>query len=245
MERYFLNTEHLDDEKFVRVISYGEGVFETFRYNGKFPKHLDKHYERLVKGLKTLKIPVISKEDFTYNISKAVENFDEKDLYVKVIVFGEGMSYYPLMSLKTNVLVILKPYKPIDEDITLTVAPFRVHSSDPLLRIKSTNYLRNILVKRYARERGYFDAIILNENEEITETSSANIYWIKGRYLYTPSVDCGLLPGVSRSVVIENAKNEGFTVVEGRFSLKDIKNADFVFLSNALHGVMRVKNVDI
>ncbi|MEZ0322902.1 MAG: aminotransferase class IV [Hydrogenothermaceae bacterium] len=245
MEKLFLNGQSLNDERFARAISYGEGVFETFRYNGKFPKHLDRHYERLVRGLKTLKIPLISKDDFIYNISKAVENFEEKDLYVKVIVFGEGLGHYPLIPVKSNVFVIVKPYKPIEEDISLTVAPFRVHSSDPLVKIKSTNYLRNILVKRFAREKGYFDAIILNENGDITETSSANIYWIKGRYLYTPSVDCGLLPGISRSVVIENAKSEGFTVVEGRFSLKDIKNADFVFLSNALHGVMRVKNVDI
>lgn len=245
MEALFLNTQRVDNNRFLRTICYGEGVFETFRYKGKMPAFIDRHFERLSSGLKLLNIPLISKDDFLYNISKAIENFDEKDLYVKLVVFGEGMGYYPLYSSKANILVVVKPYKPVEEDISLTVSPIRVHSSDPLLKIKSTNYLRNILVKRLARENGYFDGIVLNENEEITETSSANIYWIKGKYLYTPDIGCGVLPGISRSVVLRKAKEEGFIVVEGRFGLKDIKNADYTFISNALHGILRVGKLDV
>jgi 4-amino-4-deoxychorismate lyase len=142
-------------------------------------------------------------------------------------------------------MVITKPYEPIKEEIRLTVSPYKVHSSDPLLKIKSTNYLRNILIKRYAKENGFFDCIILNENNFITETSSATIYWIKGRYLYTPSLDNGVLDGVSRKVVLQEAKTQGFIVVEGRFTLKDIKEADLIFISNALHGLMKVKEINI
>lgn len=245
MERYFLNGEDVNEFKEARSIMYGEGVFETLRYNGKMPKRIELHYRRLLKGLEFLKIPKITYEDFLYFIDKAVGSFDEKDLYVKVVVFGEGVGYYPVVPSKSNVMVVVKPYKPIQEEVVLTVSPYRVHSSDPLLRIKSTNYLRNILIKRDARERGYFDGIILNENGEITETSSANIYWIKGKYLYTPSLDCGVLEGISRGVVLDNAKKEGFVVVEGRFGLSELKKADFVFISNSLHGIVRVSRVDI
>lgn len=243
MEKFIINGKEVSDITYIRGLMYGEGVFETLRYRGKLPKALEDHYNRLIRGLKLLKIPVITLEDFVDSITNAVKEFQEKDLYIKVVVFGEGSAYYPLQPYKANILVVVKPYKPVEENINLTVSPYRVHSSDPLLKIKSTNYLRNILVKRFARENGYFDAIFLNENGEVTETSSANIYWIKGKYFYTPSLDCGVLEGISRKAVLENAKKEGFVVVEGRFSLKDLKNADMVLISNSLHGLMRVKGV--
>lgn len=245
MEKFIINGEELLDIRYVRGLMYGEGVFETLRYRGKLPKNIESHYSRLVRGLKLLKIPLITLDDFVASINQGVNGFGVDDLYVKVIVFGEGEAYYPLQPYKPNILVVVKPYKPVQEEIRLTVSPYRVNSSDPLLRIKSTNYLRNIIVKRQARENGYFDGIVLNENGEITETSSANIYWIKGKYLYTPSLDCGVLEGISRKVVLENAKKEGFVVVEGRFGLKDLTKADMIFISNSLHGLMKVKGVDL
>lgn len=244
MEKYFLNGKIFENTTLLRPLMYGEGVFETFRYKGKLPKYIDHHYERLIKGANILKIPAITKEDYIYYIEEAVKDFEDKDLYIKTILLSEGNSFYPLMPYKSNLLVVVKPYVPVNVPITLTLSPYKVHSKDPLLKIKSTNYLRNILVKRYAQEKGFFDAIILNEDDNITETSSANIFWIKGRYLYTPSVECGILEGVSRKRVIEEAKNQGFVVVEGSFNLKDLKGANVVFLSNSLHGILKVENID-
>ena len=244
-EKIFINGEEITEKKLIRAIMYGEGIFETFRYKEKLPKYIDYHYERLVKGCEMLSIPKITKEDFYFYIEDAVNKSEAKDLYIKIVVLSEGNTYFPLKPFGKNVLVITKPYEPIKEDVRLTVSPYKVHSSDPLLKIKSTNYLRNILIKRYAKENGFFDCIVLNENNDITETSSANIYWIKGKYLYTPALDGGVLDGVSRKVILQEAKTQGFIVVEGRFTLKDLKGSDFVFISNALHGIVKVKEVDI
>ena len=244
-EKIFINTQEITEKKLIRPLMYGEGIFETFRYKEKMPKYIDYHYERLVKGCEILSIPKITKEDFLFYIEDAVNKSEVKDLYVKIIVLSEGNSYFPLKPYGKNVLVITKPYEPIKEEIRLTVSPYKVHSSDPLLKIKSTNYLRNVLIKRYAKENGFFDCIILNENNYITETSSATIYWIKGKYLYTPSLDNGVLDGVSRKVILQEAKTQGFIVVEGRFTLKDIKGSDLIFISNALHGIMKVKEINI
>lgn len=244
-EKVFVNGKEFELKNLIRPLMYGEGVFETFRYKGKLPKYIYYHFERLNKGCKILNIPKITKEDFLFYIEDAVSKSEVKDLYVKIIILSEGNPYFPLKPYGKNVIVITKPYEPIKEEIILTVSPYKVHSSDPLLKIKSTNYLRNILIKRYAKENGFFDCIILNENNFITETSSATIYWIKGRYLYTPSLDNGVLDGVSRKVVLQEAKTQGFIVVEGRFTLKDIKEADLIFISNALHGLMKVKEINI
>jgi 4-amino-4-deoxychorismate lyase len=239
-----LNGKRFLNKKILRTLIYGEGVFETFRYNSKLPLLIKNHYERLIKGAKLLKIPKITYEDYLRYIEETVKQSDEKDLYVKTILTSEGNTYFPLQPESSNLLVIVKPYSPIKEEkVKLTVAPFKVHSSDPLLRIKSTNYARNIIAKRYAFEKGCFDAIFLNENNEVTETSSANIFWIKGKYLYTPSVSCGLLEGITRKYVIEKAKKEGFIVIEGRFYLNDVKNADIIFLTNSLNGIIRVSSI--
>jgi len=240
-----LNGKRFLNKKVLRTLMYGEGVFETFRYKGRLPKFIDKHYKRLVKGAKLLKIPEISEKDFITYIEETLKNLKEKsDLYVKVILTSEGDTYFPSQAEKSNILIIAKPFKPIEKkEVSLTISPFKVHSSDPLLQIKSTNFTRNILAKRYAIEKGAYDAIFINENEEITETSSANIFWIKGKYLYTPSLDCGLLNGIMRQFVIKKAKEEGFVVVEGRFSVKDIKEADRIFITNSLNGIIKVNSV--
>ncbi len=236
-----LNGRETSLENFNRTLMYGEGVFETFRYNNGLPKFIKKHYQRLVKGAKTLGIPPITEEDYIYYIEETVKQAEGNDLYVKTILVSEGNSEFSVLPVASKLLVIVRPFKPMQkEKISLTLAPFKVHSSDPLLKIKSTNYMRNVLGKRYARENGFDDVVFLNENDEITETSSANIFWIKGRFLYTPSLDCGILPGITREAVINEAKKDGWTVVEGRFYLDDLKKADYIFVTNALNGIIRV-----
>ncbi|NPA53070.1 MAG: aminodeoxychorismate lyase [Aquificae bacterium] len=240
-----INGKIIEEKPYFRSLMYGEGIFETFRYEGKLPKYIDWHYERLSKGAESFKIPKITKEDFIYYIEKAVSYFEEKDLYVKTILLPEGNIPFPVVPYKSNLMVVVKPFKQSKKEISLTVAPFRVHSSDPLLRYKTTNYLRNILAKRYALEKGFDDAVFINEKGEVTETTSANIFWIKGIYLFTPSEECGLLPGITRKAVIEKAPNLGFIVIEGRFPYEDLKKADYIFVTNALNGIIKVSKLDI
>ncbi len=232
------------NKKVLRGLMYGEGVFETFRYKGKLPKYIDEHYKRLINGAKVLGIPPIDKEDYINHINNTILKYENEDLYIKTILIGSGNSYFASKPQKSHLLVIAKKYTPLEnKEVVLTVAPFKRHSTDPLVKIKSTNFERNVLAKRYAEQKGCFDAIFLNENDEITETTTTNIFWVKGKYLYTPSVDCGLLDGITRKIILQEAKKEGFTVVEGRFFLKDLKNAHYIFLTNALHGIIKVKDI--
>ena len=241
-----VNGTEVKEIKFLRSVMYGEGVFETFRYKGKLPSKIEAHYKRLSKGAEYLKIPKITYDDFIYYIQETVSKCEEKDLYIKTVLLPEGLLPYPIAPYGSKLMVIAKPYQePKKKEISLTLSPFNVHSSDPLLRFKTTNYLRNIVAKRYAVEKGFDDVIFRNENNEVTETTNANIFWIKGRFLYTPSLDCGLLPGITRESVIQEAKKQGFVVVEGRFFYEDVKNADYVFVANALNGIIKVSKLDI
>ncbi|WP_457639859.1 aminotransferase class IV [Persephonella sp.] len=240
-----LNGEDVKEKNILRTLMYGEGVFETFRYNGGYPSRIEKHYKRLVEGAKLLGIPTVSKDDFFYYIDQTVNKCRETDLYVKTVLISEGNLDYSLIPYGSKLMVVVRPFRQTGKKkISLTVAPFKVHSSNPLLRIKTTNFAEKVIAKRYAKEKGFDDAVFLNENGEVTETTSANIFWVKGKFLYTPSVDCGLLPGITREAVIQEAQKEGFTVVEGRFYLEELKGADLIFVTNALNGIIRVGKFD-
>ncbi|NPA51640.1 MAG: aminotransferase class IV [Aquificae bacterium] len=232
------------NKKILRGLMYGEGVFETFRYKNKLPNYIQHHHKRLINGAKILNIPPIPIEDYINQINNTVLKHKNKDLYIKTILIGSGDTYLASKPQKSHLLIIAKDYIPPEKkEITLTIAPFKRHSSNPLVKVKSINYESNILAKRYAQEKGFDDAIFLNENNEITETTTANIFWVKGKYLYTPSIDCGLLDGITRKIILQEARKEGFTVVEGRFFIKDLKNAHYIFTTNALHGIIKVKDI--
>ncbi len=232
------------NKKILRTLMYGEGVFETFRYNKKLPKYIKEHHKRLINGAKVLNIPPIDFDTYINYINNTVLKHKNKDLYIKTILVSAGNLYFASKPEKSHLLVIAKDYIPLEKkEIILTVAPFKRHSSNPLVKIKSTNYALNVLAKRFAEEKGCDDAIFLNENNEITETTTANIFWVKGKYLYTPSIDCGLLDGITRKIILQEAKKEGFTVVEGRFFIKDLKSAHYIFITNALHGIIKVKDI--
>ncbi|RUM62382.1 MAG: hypothetical protein DSY59_00295 [Persephonella sp.] len=166
-------------------------------------------------------------------------------LYIKTVLLSEGGDYYSLKPYKSYLLTIVKPYKEPKKEIVLTVSPYKVNSSNPLLRFKTTNYMLNVLAKRYAIEKGCDDAILLNENDEITETTSANIFWVKGNTLYTPALECGLVEGITREKIIKNAREVGLEVEEGRYGLRDLLDADYIFVSNSLNGIIKVKKIDI
>ncbi|NPA12550.1 MAG: aminodeoxychorismate lyase [Aquificae bacterium] len=240
-----VNGQILKSRKGIRTMMYGEGVFETFRYNGGLPDTIQEHYKRMEKGAELLQIPMVSYENFLSFINRTVKKLKTQDLYIKAVLLSEGNLPYPVIPLKSNLMVVAKPYKaPQKDKISLTLAPFKVHSTNPLLRIKTTNFMEKVLAKRYAISKGFDDALFLNERDEITETTSANIFWEKGKFLFTPAVECGLLEGITRKKVIQEAKEKGYIVVEGRFTLKDLMEADKVFITNSLNGIIKVANFD-
>ena len=108
-----------------------------------------------------------------------------------------------------------------------------------LCYIKSTNYIENIIEKNKAKEDGFKDVLFLNENGYLSETSCANIFIVKNDKIYTPKVSCGLLNGIIRMWVVKN-----FPVIETELTLDDLKNADEVFITNSLMGIMQVKKFE-
>lgn len=207
-------------------IFFGKGVFETILFLEK-PIFLKEHIERLKNGMKELGLEELEEEMLLDYISL---NFI-KNKAVKILVTPQ------------NIIITEREIPYTEEDYiqgsSLKLSKVRRNSTSMLCYIKSTNYIENIIEKNKAKEDGFKDVLFLNENGYLSETSCANIFIVKNDKIYTPKVSCGLLNGIIRMWVIEN-----FPVIEKELRLDDLKNADEVFITNSLMGIMKVKKFE-
>ncbi|MDA2920045.1 aminotransferase class IV [Desulfobacterota bacterium AH_259_B03_O07] len=234
----------ISDKLAYRSIFYGEGVFETFRWKSKLPNYFNRHIERIQNGAKSLGIPYPSNEIIRNAILKGLLEAGILDAYVKIALLSVGNSVYYEDPSDYSILIVIREYERPKSVVDTTVSSYRRNSSSPVLRIKSLNYLENILAKREAISSGYDGALFLNEKGEVTEGTVSNVFFIRDDVLFTPAPECGLLKGVVRGVVIEVAKENGFGMKEGRFDLSILKTSDVIFLTNSLMGAVLVSSVD-
>ena len=207
-------------------IFFGKGVFETILFLEK-PIFLKEHIERLKNGMKELGLEELEEEMLLDYISL---NFI-KNKAVKILVTPQ------------NIIITEREIPYIEEDYiqgsSLKLSKVRRNSTSMLCYIKSTNYIENIIEKNKAKEDGFKDVLFLNENGYLSETSCANIFIVKNDKIYTPKVSCGLLNGIIRMWVVKN-----FPIIETELTLDDLKNADEVFITNSLMGIMKVKKFE-
>ena len=243
-EFLFLDDEPLDEKLPLRSLLYAEGVFETFRWKGSPPVFINKHLGRMKRGAELIGIPFPGEKPLKDAIERAVDRSKIADAHVKLCLISSGPLKFYERADGGHVLVFVKKYNPPKEYMRGHVGPFKRLSSSPLLSIKSLNYLENVIARREAEGRGYDEAIFLNERGEATEGSATNIFWVKDGVLHTPSVECGLLPGITREALISVAPELGFEVKEGRFGINDVITSQGAFLTNSLVGIAALTEID-
>jgi len=237
----------LDSEHYpLRSLFYGEGVFETFRMRGHAPRYIGKHLERMQRGAEQLGIPFPGNEKVIEQMDISLSRSGLEDAYVKICLLSAGESPFYLTPSRGEVWVVLRPYIPYPRpSMRATISPIRRNSSSPAVGIKSLNYLDSILARREAIARGFDEAILLNERDVVAEGASTNIFWfdVDGA-LNTPAPRVGLLPGVARSVVLETARELGFSLNEGEFSVEDLHGCQAAFLTNSVMGIIPLSELD-
>ncbi len=219
-----------------RSLFYGEGLFETIKWKG-ITKRIKLHYDRLSSSAEFFSMDCPSWEEFVREILKRVG--DESDVYVKVCLFALGDDVFFKDPDRSFLQVIKKPLPPIPDKVNLGVSSYKKHSGDPLVYHKTTSYLFNILVKREALKRGFYDSIVLNEKGEVTECASSNIIILKKSRLYTPALECGLLWGTTLSILFES-----MDIKQEKLRLPDIMKADAIFITNAIIDVLPVVDIE-
>ncbi|MGB9892255.1 aminotransferase class IV [Thermodesulfovibrio yellowstonii] len=216
----------------LRTLLFGEGLFETILWQGKTPKLL-RHYKRLKNSAEFFQIPCPDFETFCQEIEKNTKS--EKNLYVKFCLLSKGEALYYSLPKESEILVIAKELVPDRTPKKLCLSNIKRHSANPVIYHKTMNYLPNILAKREALSKGFDDAIMLNERDEITECSASNILIVKDNKLLTPARECGLLMGTTMQILIEK-----MNVKEERLNVNDLYDASSVFITNSLIGALPV-----
>lgn len=206
---------------------FGQGVFETILWLDK-PIFLKEHIERLKEGMEKIGLAPLEEED---ELLKFIDSLEVKNKAFKIMV--------------TPLNIVLRvseiPYKEEDykKGRNLKISKVLRNSTSILSYIKSSCYIENIIEKRKAVKEGFDDVLFFNENGFLSETSCANIFIIKNNRIFTPKIENGLLRGIIRTWVINN-----FSVEEGKILYEDLKDADEVFVTNSLMGIMRVNKIE-
>lgn len=205
---------------------FGRAIFETILWEDK-PIFLKEHIERLKDGMSKLGLNNLEENE----IENFLRTLAIRNKGVKIVVTPE------------NIIITEReiPYKEDDYNrgFALTFSEVLKNSTSIMSYIKSTSYIENIIEKQKGIEKGYNDVIFLNEKGHITETSSANIFIIEKEVIFTPPLKDGLLSGIMRRWILEN-----YQVYEKSISIEQISEADEVFLTNSLMGIMPVKKIN-
>jgi branched-chain amino acid aminotransferase len=214
-------------------------------------KHRE-HTERLYESAKAiaLKIP-ISPEEMMAAVEATVKANNKMDGYIRLIVTrGPGTLGLDPRKCEPQVIVIvddiaLYPKELYENGLEVITSSYtRNHPNALNPRVKSLNYLNNILAKIEAIKAGCLEAIMLNPQGEVAECTGDNIFVVKKGVLKTPPPEAGILEGITRNFVMELAASSGLTVKECTLTRHDIYTADEVFLTGTAAEVIAVTKAD-
>lgn len=231
-----------------RGLLYGDGVFETIRvYAGK-PFMLDAHLARMADGCSVISLPPPDAEEIERGVRQVLSANGLSDAYLRITVTRgrTGGLWHDLACSSSTVVIMAKPLIPphFGDGLHLIVSKLRSDEQSPLTRIKQTGILWKILARAEAKREGADDAILLNTQGRVAEATSSNVFWMRDGKLFTPSLDSGILAGITRSVVIALAREHGTAVVEGEFALDELSAADEAFLTSSISEIVSIRSLD-
>ncbi|RKX30351.1 MAG: branched-chain-amino-acid transaminase [Verrucomicrobia bacterium] len=232
---------------------YGDGVFEGIRaYNGRIFM-LERHIDRLYASAQAIALEIpISKERMATDIIRTCRANRIRNGYIRPIVTrGVGtLGLNPFVCRNPQIIIIaskiqLYPPELYEKGLELvTVGTLRNLPEAINPRIKSLNYLNNVLAKIEALNAGVMECIMLNAQGFVAEASGDNVFVVKGNRIVTPPSWCGALEGITRGVVMELAAEMGYDVREDVLTRYDLYTADEVFLTGTAAEIIGVVKVD-
>ncbi|MEX6494480.1 aminotransferase class IV [Fusobacterium animalis] len=211
--------------------SFGLGLFETILLYKEKPIFLDEHLARINKSI----------VDLGWNIKKLEK--DEAFQYLDNNKNGFEYEVLKIVLSEKNRLFLKREYTYTEKDyqkgFSLNISKVRRNENSIFTFHKTLNYGDNILEKRKSKKLGYDEPIFLNSKNQITEGATSNIFVVVEDKIYTPKLSCGLLNGIVRQYIVSN-----YDIIESEIDLEFLNNADEIFLTNSLFGIMPVNNLE-
>jgi branched-chain amino acid aminotransferase len=249
----FVTKENAQISVYDHGFLYGDGIFEGIRiYDGNIFKCAE-HLQRLYDSAKSIMLEIpLSIEEMEVALIESVRRNEMKNGYIRLVVSrGTGnLGLDPRRCPVANVIIIVEQLAIYAEEdyvngLKIVSVSTRRNVPDALNpKIKSLNYLNNILVKIQANLAGVGEALMLNAQGYVAEGSGDNIFIVKNGKLFTPPSWVGALEGITRASIMEICARMGLEVKEEPFALHDVYVADEVFLTGTAAEVIAVREVD-
>ncbi len=206
----------------------GYGVFETLRTHGdKELFRVKDHLDRLFNSAKKIDLKVKhSKKEVLKMLQKVIKKSPHRVQRIKIIAIKEGII---ISSIKTK----------IDPEIYNGVSVKSIDRMREIPEVKSLSYISSFLSHEEAVKKGYFEAILINEREEVYEGAYSNLFWFEGNNLCTRKED--VLPGITRKVVLEISP---YQIKYKKIKLKDLLKKKEIFITQSVKGIVPVIKID-
>jgi len=226
---------------------YGWGVFTNLRiYDGK-AFAFDRHWKRLAAHAEKARVPIaLDLKDARKALDKLIAANSVKQGRARITLLkGATGSWRSAARADSELLMFTsEEASTARSDLTLTLSPYRLLSTALLAGIKQTAMLENLLALEEARSRNFNEAVLLNERGEIVSTTGANIFWVVGDEVFTPSISTGCVSGITRHFIHEIAIRWKLHLVEGSFPVQRLLEAREVFLTSTAREVSIVSSFD-
>ena len=246
MKYYLINGQiKKSNEALISVDDYGlnrgYGVFETIRLKNRKIIQINEHIDRLLKGLSTIKINFskLKRKDLIDDVKNLVNVNNIEDGLIKIII-TKGTPINNNNKILPNIYVTIKEMYDIPKNPVKVI--FLNESNYPLVRFnpsfKGINYIGNMMALEDAKAENAFECIFFNEDQNITECSMRNIFFIKNETLITPSLSLGILSGTTRSKIETIAKQNNINCINKIIHKSEVNKMDEAFICSSAIGIL-------
>ncbi|QPJ63343.1 MAG: branched-chain-amino acid aminotransferase [Candidatus Nitronauta litoralis] len=251
-----LNGE-IGPDAFISVLDhgflFGDSIYEVVVTHKGVPCFMMGHLKRLRNSAAGLSMEIPwSDEHIVQQIDRTVTEAGNEESYIRVIVTrGVGeLDIDPTSCSNPELLVLVKELKPYpqanyEKGINVALVSVKRNSRDTVSPgIKTGNYLNNVLAKLESNSMGAQDALMLNHEGHLTECTTSNFFFVSDGRIMTPSLECGILAGITRDVLLQVAQENGVLVEEGEWPPDSLIKADEAFITGTVKKVMPVTHLD-
>ncbi|OEG00318.1 hypothetical protein BHF71_05305 [Vulcanibacillus modesticaldus] len=226
---------------------YGVGLFETFRVYDGTPFLFQEHIKRLKEGLSLIGIESkIDQNKMSQDLNRLLEINNLNDAYVRVTVTaGTAPLGLPNQKYdKPTILWQIKPLPPFSDEPSMgknaIILKTPRNLAETRIRLKSINFLNNVIAKHEIIDLENYEGIFLTHDGYVAEGIVSNIFFVKQGKVYTPSLDAGILNGITRQQIISICEQNNISLMEGLFSPETLIEADEIFITNSIQEVVPI-----
>ncbi len=252
----YLNGEFVPEDQarvsvFDRAFLYGDSVFETMRICHRRVFRWHQHLERFVRGLELLRLRCpVPLPQLREAVRKLIEQNQVGDALLRLTLSrGVGPRGYSPAGADSPLLVMaVYPSPPIDPARParwrMITSAMRLAPADPLASHKTGSKLLQVLARMEAEAAQADEALLVNTNGEVAEGAGANLFWTRGPIVYTSPTAVGVLPGITRAVILEICASQNIVVKKRLTKVEVLQTSDALFLTNSVEGIIDVVSLD-